>query len=195
MKSSIIRWAAVSAALIGALACNDVNLEVTNPNSGESSRVLGTANDAEALLGTYYKRWSFGVYGSTGDIQGMAGVQSLMNYSSLANSCLNGRTPFSNASNTNAPGNVCAGEQNRMYSLMGEVQRVASTFLTQVKDGKVTLGSAARENRDKAFAEMLRGLALGYTALFHDSAGVVTTGTGPDDAGTLVSAEVAADSA
>ena len=195
MKSSIIRWAAVSAALVGALACNDVNLEVTNPNSGESSRVLGTANDAEALLGTYYKRWSFGVYGGTGDIQGMAGVQSLMNYSSLANNCLNGRTPFSNASNTNTPGNVCAGEQNRMYSLMGEVQRVASTFLTQVKDGKVTLGSAARENRDKAFAEMLRGLALGYTALFHDSSAVVTTGTDPDDAGTLVSAQVAADSA
>lgn len=195
MKSSLIRWAAVSAALIAAAACNDTQLAVTNPNSGESSRVFATANDAETLLGTYYRRWSSGLYGSTGDVQGMAGMQSLMNYSSLANNCLNGRTPFSGASNANTPGNVCGGEQARLYSLMGEVQRVASTFLTQVKDGKLILGSAARENRDKAFAEMLRGLALGYTALFHDSTAVITTGSDSEDAGVLVSAAVAADSA
>jgi len=81
-----------------------------------------------------------------------------------------------------------------MYSLMGEVQRVASTFLTQVKDGKLSLGSPAREARDKAFAEMLRGLSLGYAALFHDSTAVITTGTGAEDAGTLVSAAEAAES-
>jgi hypothetical protein len=83
MKTSV-RWTAVAVALMGAVACNDTNLGVVNPNSGESSRVLGTPNDAEALLGTYYKRWSTGVYGSTTDLQGMANVQSLMNYSSLA---------------------------------------------------------------------------------------------------------------
>ena len=76
MTKSLIRWAAVSAALIGAVACNDTELAVTNPNSGESDRVLGTPNDAEALLGTYFKRWMSGMYGSTGDVQGMAGVQS-----------------------------------------------------------------------------------------------------------------------
>lgn len=195
MKLSMLKWAAVSAALVGAVACNDTDLAVTNPNSGESSRVLGTAGDAEALIGTYYKKWSSGLYGSTTDIQGMAGVQSLMNYSSLANNCLNGRTPFSGAPNSNTPGNVCFGEQARLYNNMGEVQRVASTFLTQIKDGKLVLGSAARENRDKAFAEFLRGMALGYTALFHDSSAVITTGIATDDPSVLVSAKVAADSA
>lgn len=194
MKLSILKWAAVSAALVGAVACNDTDLAVTNPNSGESSRVLGTAGDAEALIGTYYKKWSSGLYGSTTDIQGMAGVQSLMNYSSLANNCLNGRTPFSGAGNSNTPGNVCQGEQARLYSIMGEVQRVASTFLTQIKDGKLVLGSAARESRDKAFAEFLRGMALGYTALFYDSSAVITTGTDVNDPSVLVSAKVAADS-
>ena len=151
MIKTSVRWTAVAVALMGAVACNDTNLGVVNPNSGESSRVLGTPNDAEALLGTYYKRWSTGVYGSTGDLQGMANVQSLMNYSSLANSCQNARTPFTGAANSNAPGNVCAGEQYRLFSFMGEVNRVASTFLTAVDKG-LNLGSAERTNRDKAFA-------------------------------------------
>ncbi|MEP6835601.1 MAG: hypothetical protein ABJB74_19600, partial [Gemmatimonas sp.] len=195
MKLSIIRWAVVSAALIGFVACNDTNLDVTNPNSGENERLLGTANDAEALLGSYYKRWHSGLYGSTTDIQGMAGVQSLMNYSSLANNCLNGRTPFSGASNTNTPGNICFGEQFRLYQYMSEVERVASAFLTALKTEKFLFTSAARENRDKAFAEYLRGVSLGYLALFHDSASVVTTGMDKDDIGTLSSANVVADSA
>ena len=195
MTKLFIRWAAVSAVLIGAVACNDTKLVVTNPNSGESSRVLGTPNDAEALLGTYYKRWSSGVYGSTTDLQGMAGMQSMMNYSSLANNCLNGRTPFTGASNSNAPGNVCGGEQYRLFSYMGEVNRVATTFLTQIKSGSLVLGNPARENRDKAFAEFLNGIAIGYTALMHDSVSVVSTGQSAADAGTLIGYKAAADTA
>lgn len=195
MKSSFLRWAAVSAALIGAVACNDTDLAVTNPVSGESSRVLGTPNDAEAVLGSYYKRWSSGLFGSTADYQGMAGIMSFMNYSSLANNCLNGRTPFSGASNTNTPGNVCNAEQYRLFQFMNEVQRVASTYLTQVKTGALFYTSSNRDNRNKAYAEFLRGVSLGYLAMFHDSSSVVTTGTGVEDIGTLLSYKVVADSA
>ncbi len=195
MTKSFIRWTAVSAVLFGAVACNDTKLVVTNPNAGESSRVLGTPSDAEALLGTYYKRWSSGVYGSTTDLQGMAGMQSMMNYSSLANNCLNGRTPFTGAANSNAPGNVCGGEQYRLFSFMGEVNRVATTFLTQIKSGSLVLGNPARENRDKAFAEFLNGIAIGYTALMHDSVSVVSTGQSAQDAGVLIGYKAAADSA
>ena len=106
MTKSLIRWAAASAALIGAVACNSTDLAVQNPNSGDSERVLGTPNDAEALIGTYYKRWSTGVYGSTTDLQGMASMMSLMNYSSLANNGLNTKTPFTGGANVNTPGNV-----------------------------------------------------------------------------------------
>ena len=194
MTKSILRGAAITAALIGAVACNDTKLDVVNPNSGESARVLGTPNDAEALLGTYYKRWSSGVYGSTGDLQGMASMLSLMNYSSLANNGLNARTPFTGATNSNAPGNVVAGEQYRLYSYMGEVNRVASTFLTQL-DAGLNLGSPARTARDKAFAEFLRGVSIGYTALMHDSVSIVSVGQSPQDAGVLVGYKAAADSA
>ncbi len=194
MTRNFLRGAAALAALIGAVACNDTNLAVANPVSGDSKRVLGTPNDAEALLGTYYKRWSSGVYGSTTDLQGMTSVQSMMNHSSLANNCMNARTPFSGAGNGNAPGNVCQGEQYRLYSIMGEVNRVASTFLTQVAGG-LNLGSQARTNRDKAFAEMLRGLSIGYAALMYDSVAVVNVDAGPEDASKLVGYKTAADSA
>lgn len=195
MKRSLIRWAAVSAAIIGAVACNDTELAVVNPNSGESDRVLGTPNDAEALLGTYFKRWYTGVYGSTGEMQGMADIMSLMNYSSLANNCLNARTPFSGAANTNTPGNTCAGEQSRLYFFTAEVNRVASTILSKIKSGDLNLGSQARENRDKAFAEFLRGISIGYAAMMHDSLSVITDEQSLADKGVLIGYKDAADSA
>ncbi len=184
---------AAIAALVGLAAC-EKNLEVTNPNSGDTKRVLGTPNDAEALLGTYFKRFMSGVYGNGTDLEGMANVMSLENYSSLANNCQNQRAPFSGAANDNSPGNACRGEQFRLYSYMAEVDRVASSFLAQVEGG-LTLGSVARDNRDKAYAEFLRGLARGYVSLMHDSAAVVSTATGPQEAGDLLGYKAVNDSA
>ncbi len=194
MNRSFFRFAALAVTVVGLAACKDESLAVVNPNQGDTKRVLGSPNDAEALLGTYYRRWSSGVYGTTGDLQGMANVMSFMNYSSLANNCQNARAPFAGATNSNAPGNVCGGEQNLMYSRMGEVMRVASSYLGQVKAG-LTLGTPARDNRAKAFAEFLRGMSLGYTALMHDSATVISEATGAEDPGTLVGYRAVADSA
>ena len=191
MTRKLITLAALSA-LVGLGAC-DKQLAVTNPNSGDTKRVLGTPADAEALLGTYFKRWATGVYGSITDAEGMANVMSLMNYSSLANNCQNQRAPFSGATNSNAPGNSCLSEQYRLYSIEGEVERVASSFLAQ-EDAGLTLGTPARDARAKAFAEFLRGLSIGYVALMHDSGAVVTTKTGATDVGTLVSYKEMAES-
>ena len=200
MTRTLFRNVALVVSLIGLGSCSDESLFVGNPNAGDTKRVLGTANDAEALLGTYYRRWSSGVYGSTSNLEGMTNIMSLMNYSSLANNCQNARAPFAGATNNNAPGNVCTGEQYRLYQFMAEVNRVASSFLRQVKPvasgGQgLTLGSPARDNRAKAFAEFLRGVSIGYTALMHDSLAVVTDATGAEEAEALISAKAAADSA
>jgi hypothetical protein len=198
MRRKLIAYAAVLAAF-GLGACNEDSLVVSNPNAGETQRVLGTADDAEKLLGSYYKRWYSGLYGAQGDnppgtFEGMANVMSLQNYSSLANNCQNNRYPFTGASNSNLPGNVCSGEQSRPYFFLSEVTRVGSNFLTNVAGG-LNLGSTARENRDKSFAEFLRGVSLGYIALFYDSASVVAEGQAGDDAGKLVPHPVVMDSA
>lgn len=192
MNRTFLRVAALAATMVGLAGC-DESLKVTNPNSGETARVLGTPNDAEALLGTYYKRWSSGVYGSTTDLQGMTSVMSLMNYSSLANSGMNARAPFSGAFNSNNPGNTQQGEQVRLYNFMGEVNRVASSFLTQMKGG-LTLGTDARNQRARAFAEFLRGMSIGYAALMYDSVSVVSEGQGAEDAGVLIGYKAAIDS-
>jgi hypothetical protein len=201
MNRTMIRSAALAAALLALGGCDtDKGLAVTNPNQGDTKRVLGTPNDAENLLGSYYRRWSSGVYGSTADLQGMANMMSLQNYSSLANNCQNARAPFSGASNANNPGNGCAAEQYRLYNILAEVNRVASSFLRQMKpvaDGgaALTLGTPARDARAKAFAEFLRGLSIGYVAMMHDSLAIVTDAMDGQDPGVLVSAAVAFDSA
>jgi hypothetical protein len=192
MMRKLIRFAA----LAGVVTLGACDLAIENPTQGDTDRVLGTPADAEALISTYYKRWSSGVYGSTGSIEGMASVMSLMNYSSLANNCLNNHAPFANISNGNSPGNVCAGEQSRLYQYMNEVARVSSNLLEQMNgpdglptgtDG-LTLGSTtpatdARNLRARAWSEFLRGLSLGYLSMMHDSSSIISPNmsTAPDD--------------
>jgi len=198
MRIKLIPYVALLAAF-GLGACNEDSLVVSNPNAGETKRVLGTPDDAEKLLGSYYKRWYAGLYGGPGanpptTFEGMANIMSMMNYSSLNNECQNSRYPFSGATNANSPGNNCASDQSNPYFVLGEVNRVAANFLTSV-DGGLSLGSTARENRDKSFAEFLSGMALGYTAMFYDSAAVVSKGQAGDDPGKLIAAASVMDSA
>jgi hypothetical protein len=176
-------------------ACKDKDLEVTNPNAGDTKRVLATPNDAENLLGTYFKRFDNAWYNGNPPttFEGMANVMDLMNYSSLANNCQNIRTPFTGSANVNTPGNPCLGEQYNPYAVMGEVQRVASNFLGVV-DGFTTF-TPAQIARDKAFAEFLRGISQGYLAMFYDSSAVVTKGQDPLDRGKLLGAKEVNDSA
>jgi hypothetical protein len=199
MRRTLIPIAGLLASfLLG--ACSDKSIEVTNPNSGETQRVIGTPDDAEKLLGSYYRRWYAGLYGGPGanppgTLEGMANIMSLQNYSSLNNECQNSRYPFSGAANTNAPGNNCQGDQAGPYFVEAEVVRVATQFLTSVKDGTLNLADPAREARDKAFAEFLRGMSLGYLSLIYDSTSVITEGQPALDPGKLVGYKESMDSA
>src|SRR5687767_10624244 len=166
MNRNFLRFVAV-AALVGTSACEDA-LVVDNPNSGNTDKVLGTPADAEALIGNYYKNWYSGVYGSIANMEGRLNVWSLTNFSSLANECQNSSYPFATAFVENSPGQTCQNNLYRLYRVMGEVNRVGSSF-TRKMDGlegeTLDLGSPARNNRARAFAEMLRGLSLGYLAM------------------------------
>jgi hypothetical protein len=193
MIRNVIKVSAL-AGMVAALGACEKQLEVTNPNSPETRRVLATPADAEALLSGYYKRWHGGVYGGF-NVQGITGMLSFQNYSSLANNCQNARTPFTGVSNTNNPGNVCAGDQSGLYFTMSEVNRVSSSVLKQLNDPAFTLGSTARNARARAFGEFLNGISLGYLALIHDSAAVISAAMGSEDAGALVGYQTLIDSA
>jgi hypothetical protein len=187
------------AALLGmvALGACEKELTVSNPNSGDTKKVIGTPNDAEALISTYWKRWHAGVWGRP-DIEGQVNVMSYMNYSNLANDCHNTSFPPVPTGIVNKPGATCTGEQSNGYFILGEVLRVATNLITEMdRPGAdaLNLGSTMRNNRARAFAEMLRGLSLGYVALQHDSTSIVVSGQAGDDFGKLVPYTEAMDSA
>jgi len=189
----LIRYA-VLGALVTASACEDA-LVVENPNSGDKNKVLSTPNDAENLISSYYRTFIGNLYG--GGVEGRLNVWSFMNFSSLANNCQNTSYPFASNNINNTPGNTCGGEHSAQYFGLGEVNRVASDFIGKLDatgSGKLDLGSIARNNRARAFAEMLRGMSLGYLALLYDSVSVVKPGQGEFDAGTLVGYQEALDS-
>jgi hypothetical protein len=199
MRRKLIPFVALIAA-VGTGSCSDQQLAVTNPNSGNTQRVEGTPDDAEKLVGSYYKRWNVALYGGANPappttLEGMANIMSWQNYSSLNNDCQNSRYPLSGAANGNSPGNGCDSDQKNPYFVLNEVVRVASGFLGNVQGGVVNMGSDARSARDKSFAEFLRGISLGYLALIYDSSAVVTAATKGDDPGKLVGYREVLDSA
>lgn len=188
-------------ALIGVVALAACDLDVRNPNDPETERVLSTPKEAEALLGSYYKRWHAGMYGSLSNQWGMANVMSFEDYSSLANNCMNARAGIPRPANDNNVSNACSTEQHRVYFYMHEVSRVATTILHAFNQPGYDLGAPglpetdAANERAKAFAQFLRGLANGYLAMFYDSASVVLTGQGDVEAGEMFDYREVMDSA
>jgi len=193
MNRLFLRYGVLAVAVLGLGAC-DHTIEVNNPNNPDTKTLLGRPADAEALMASYYKRWHEGLYRTTTNFEGMANVMSFQNFSDLANNCQNQRLPFSGAINNNAIGNNCESEQKKVYQVESEVNRVASTLLKRMDDG-MTLGTPGRDARYRAFGEFLRGISLGYLALFYDSASVVTQETDALDPGPLVDYKVVMDSA
>jgi hypothetical protein len=189
MIRSFIRYGA----LVGVLGVAACDLEVQNPNQPETGRVLANPADLESFLGKYYIRWHQGMYNTTTNTWGMLSVQALENYSSLANNCMNQRAAIPRGPNDNSIGNACEAEQKALYNRNQEVVRVASGVLATLETS--TIGSPALDNRAKAFAEFLRGVSLGYTAMFYDSAAVVTTATPAEDPGPLMDYKQVMDSA
>ncbi len=181
MIRSLFRYGAMA----GVLAVAACDLEVQNPNQPETERVLATPRDVEALLGSTYLRWHIAMYGSTGNQWGMAAVQSFEDYSSLSNSCMGQRVGIPRAANDNSVGNGCSGIQSRVYFIESEVARTTSNILNKLDEPDFTLGSDAQNARARAFAEFVRGLALGYLAMTYDSAAIVTPGMGSEDPGAL----------
>lgn len=191
MLRSLIRLGAV-AGVVSLAACE---LEVTNPNQPGTDRVLATAADVENLLGTQYLRWHVAMYGSLSNTWGMAAVMSFEDFSSLSNNCMGQRVSIPRAGNDNAIGNGCATEQARTYFIHHEVARISSNVIGQLATPGFSLGSGARDNRARAFAQFMRGLSMGYLALVYDSASVVIPGQAGDDPGELYGYKQVMDSA
>jgi hypothetical protein len=182
-------------ALAGTVVLAGCELGVKNPNDPTTIEVFATPRDIESLVGSYYRRWHAGLYGTLSNIWGVANVMSFENYSSLANNGQNARAGIPRPANDNSLGNVLAEEQHRVYFRHGEVNRVASNSLVEMEKASFDLGSSAANARAKAFAEFLRGISLGYIAMFYDSSAIISPGMStaaadclPNDEGVCVGA-------
>src|SRR5690242_21403261 len=131
----MIRNAMRTAAVLGLVllgACSDKSLTVSNPNAGDAKKALSSPADLENFLGSYYKRWHTGMYGSLSNVELMSAVMSFEDFSTLSNNCMGQRVGIPRAANDNSIGNLCGPEQTRVYSIENEVQRVASSVLAQL---------------------------------------------------------------
>lgn len=181
MLRKLIRYGA----LAGAVVLGACDLAVQNPNQPETERVLATPKDVESLLSSYYLRWHAGMYTGTGNVWGMMAVLSFEDFSSLANNGMGSVISIPRGAIDNKIGNTNAGEQSRIYNVENEVTRIASNALARFKSPTFTLGTPAQDARLKAFAEFLRGVSLGYTALVYDSSAVITPDLDTQDPGAL----------
>lgn len=168
MMRTLIRYGA----LAGAVVLGACELSVANPNQPGIDRVATTPADLENFIGTQYRRWHTAMYGSLSNQWGMANVQSFEDFSSLSNNCMGQRVGLGpRAANNNDIGNGCSTEQSRTYNIHSEVGRGMSNALRKMDEG-LSFGPDAQNDRNRAFAEFLRGLSLGYLALVYDSASI-----------------------
>ena len=178
-------------ALLGAFGLGGCDLLVINPNNPSVVQVKGTPSDLDNYLGTLYRRWHSALYGRTGNVWGMMNIMSFENYSTLANNCQNRSYPVPEAAPAdNQIGNACAGEQAAIYNIASETARGAADVLRRMNDG-LSFGSPGQDKRNRAFAEFIRGISLGYIALIYDSAAVITPADPLTPAGTAEPGELA----
>ncbi len=185
MIRSLIRCGAFA----GVVALGACSFAVDNPNDPGFNAVKGTPKDLENYLGTLYRRWHSALYGTTSNNWGMAAVMSFEDFSTLSNNCQGQRVGIPRVGNDNQVGNGCNGDQSTVYNRASESGRGAADILRRMDSG-LTFGSEDIDLRDRAFAEFIRGISLGYLALVYDSSGITSAADEVTAAGTAVGGEL-----
>lgn len=166
-----IRYLA-AATLVGAtFGCTD--LEVTNPNNPDRQRVLASPADVEGLAAAQFQQINLATLGNIARVETGMQTASLMNASTLANNGLGPRSAIPRQPIDNARGNAYQTENFNDFRLLSGVGRNSADILARSKASGFTLGGGApEEQRLKAYAHFISGVAHGYLSMVYDSAGV-----------------------
>jgi hypothetical protein len=173
--------------LAGATACNDV-LSVENPDQPERDRVLSTPADVEQFIANSYVVMHQGTLGqgttvaggSTNDaLQPQLLVMGMENLSGNANFGMAIRGGYPRVFIDNSRGNQTELGQLRDWRFEHRAARMAAIGLQRFSAAGFTSGSAGRDQRAKAFANFVMGVAMGNLALAYDSATVVSDADDP----------------
>ena len=139
--------------------------------SGSSPRPL----DAENLMANYYKRWHEGLYRTTGNFEGMANIMSFAELLRSREQLPERALPVLGRDQPQHDRERVRRRAGARLSVHAGSDACRSTLLGRMDEG-LTLGTPGRDARYRAFGEFLRGVSLGYAALFYDSAAVDESG-------------------
>jgi hypothetical protein len=177
----ILRYAVLTAALLGtAAACSDP-LEVENSNNPDRDRVLANPADVENLAGSLYQQINSATLGNIARVQTGLMTAAFENSSGLANNGLGPRSNIPRGQIDNGRGNPYASENFNDFSIHSAVAKTAAEILARSSEEGFTLGSDGANTRLRAWTWFMYGTALGNLALVYDSAGVPRPSDGPLD--------------
>ncbi|HEV7388438.1 MAG TPA: hypothetical protein VGN73_07505 [Gemmatimonadaceae bacterium] len=155
--------------------CKD--LTVPNENQPDVARVFGSPRDVETIISKLFQQMYNGQLGNPDDIFTQTITMSFESSSQLGNFGMGTRGAIPRSPIDNSIGNNVSVGNFRDFDFLSRNARGAAnaiSALDQFTAAGVSIGSPARDAKAKSFAYFTLGYALGYLAIFYDSAAILT---------------------
>jgi hypothetical protein len=194
MRSILRNFGMLALAVGGMTACAD-NLEVQNLNNPDLSRVYAVPSGVEGVISTLYRTYHQTTQGSAEGLNSQSKVMALESYGQVANFGMALRAGIPRVFINNQRGNQVATGNNTNWSNLSRLMRTSATVAQSVDAylaRGATLGSSARDQRARAFAFFVNGIAMGTLAFGYDSVAIATPQTPSSAIPEFVSPAVAA---
>jgi hypothetical protein len=184
MKTNFIRATSAAVCAVLLAACTQGNvLNVKDLNNPDVARAYSTPAGVESIIGSLYQQFNNGWNSNpaAGNVQPAAGYMSFEGFSTLANFCGNSRDAVPPNPIINDRGNQCDAENLYDFSNFQKLARNAANLvlaMDAITAGGGTTGTTAEDIRDRAFAQFIVGISLGYTSIVYDSGAIITNKVG-----------------
>jgi hypothetical protein len=155
--------------LAGTAAC--VDLDVQNPNAPDAAQALRTAGDVEALIAGTYREW-WNSQWSNASMGPILSVQSFQHSAFPANFGMTMYSTFPREQIVNDPAHGFYNQWANPWTWNYRAIAAARDGLLALDEGRVEM-AAADEQRARAFARFMQGLAHATLATLFDQAFVV----------------------
>lgn len=155
--------------------CKD--LTVPNQNQPDVARVFGSPRDVETIVSKLFQQMYNGQLGNPDDIFTQTITMSFESSSQLGNFGMGTRGAIPRSPIDNSIGNNVSVGNFRDFDFLSRNARGAANAiaaLDQFTAAGASIGSPARDAKAKSFAYFTLGYALGYLAIFYDSAAILT---------------------
>lgn len=174
-----------SIAVLALSACKDP-LEVTNSNDPDRNRVFTNPADLQVFVSGLFAVMNQSTLGGSNDgLQTQMQVMGMENTSTLANFAMGPRGSIPRNPITNQRGSQ--GNAGNYHDWFRGHRAARQAVLAIAALQNLSLGSVNADNRARAFARLVQGIALGNLSLAYDSASILSEADNPQaDAAVVV---------